>query len=253
MALPKISSAFLTKTVKLPISGKTVRVRPFLSKEEKLLLMVKDSKNAAEIAEIICQVMDSCTFGEIDCSKLPSADLEQIFLAIRCLSKGETSDVTYICRNNVPSEEDPTKKVKCNTPVPIEIRLDDVSVVTPPDHKRSIKIEGTPISVVFRYPTMKDSMRLMNVSSNEVQSEDVFEIIMSLVESIVNEETGVVYDDFTKEELEEFITNLPFGFLGDVSQYFLSSIPSIQKEVSFKCPSCGHTETITIKGLVNFF
>lgn len=253
MALPRVETTILTKQVKLPISGKTIKVRAFLAKEEKLLLMVKDSKSASEIAEIICQVMDACCFGEIDSRKLASADLETLFLAIRCLSKGETSDVTYICRNNVPDENDPKKMVKCNTPVQIEIKLDDVKVKIAENHNSVVKIEGTPFSVHFRYPTMKDSMMVMDVPEDKLKESDVFDSIMSLVTSISNDETGVIYEDFTKEELTEFFDQLPFGFLGDITQTFFGTIPTLEKEVEFKCPSCGHTEQIKIKGLINFF
>lgn len=251
MSLPKIETAHLTKTVLLPISGKKVKIRPFLAKEEKLMLMMKESQSTEEITEIICDIMNVITFNTIDARKLPAPDIEVLFLAARCLSKGETSELTYICRAKVP---DPNSKdgkglKTCSTPVPIVVQLDDVKLVTPPEHSKTVQIDGTPFAINFRYPTVADSQKMGAIDSDA----DLFKLISSLIESVSNTETGVVYEDFTQEDLLEFLDDLPFGFLGEVANKFLGSMPSLTKNIKFKCPSCGHEEDIEIKGLTNFF
>jgi hypothetical protein len=246
MGLPNIQAAYLTKQIVLPISNKKIKIRPFLAKEEKLMLMVKESQNPDEIADIICQVMDAICLGEIKTKELPAPDTEALFLAARCLSKGETSEVTYICRAKVPDLNKPGEMRTCSTPVPMEIRLDDVKVVIPEGHTKTVKITGTPFAINFRYPTLADSA---GVEKNQ----DPFENVVKLIESVSNLETGVVYDDFTKEELNEFLDSLPFGFMAEAANQFLSTMPTLSKKIKFKCPSCGHEEDITVRGLTNFF
>lgn len=249
MSLPNIQTAYLTKTVLLPIANKKVKIRPFLAKEEKLMLMMKESQNQAEVADIICNVMDAITFGAIDTKSLSAPDAEVLFLAARCLSKGETSEVTYICRARVPDEnsKEPGATRSCNTPVPMVIHLDDVKLVTPESHTKSVKISGTPFAINFRYPTIADSYQVTD------DEDDMFKVVSKLIESVSNVDDGVIYEDFTKEELAEFLDNLPFGFLAEVANQFLTSIPALSKKIKFKCPSCGHEEEIEIKGLTNFF
>lgn len=250
MSLPNIQAAYLTKTIHLPISNKKVKIRPFLAKEEKLMLMMKESQSQSELSDIICQIMDAITLGSIDTKSLPAPDAEVLFLAARCLSKGETSEVTYICRAKVPDENSKEGAMKsCNTPVPMIIQLDDVKLVTPEGHSKSVKIEGTPFAINFRYPTISDSYR----TDSEEGEDDAFKSIVSLIDSVSNTETGVIYEEFTKEELSEFLDNLPFGFLGEAASQFLSTIPALSKKINFVCPSCGHKEDITVRGLTNFF
>lgn len=249
MSLPNIQAAYLTKTILLPIANKKVKIRPFLAKEEKLMLMMKESQNQAEVADIICSVMDAITFGAIDTKTLSAPDAEVLFLAARCLSKGETSEVTYICRNKVPDENSKEEGAtrSCNTPVPMVIHLDDVKLVTPKDHTKSVRISDTPFAINFRYPTISDSYK------NTDNEEDSFKAVANLIESVSNVDDGVIYEDFTPEELNEFLDNLPFGFLGEVASQFLTTIPALSKTIKFKCPSCKHEEEIVIKGLTNFF
>lgn len=248
MSLPNIQTAYLTKTVLLPIANKKVKIRPFLAKEEKLMLMMKESQNQSEVADIICSVMDAITFGTLDTKSLSAPDAEVLFLAARCLSKGETSEVTYICRAKVPDENgEPGAMKTCNTPVPMVIQLDDVKLVTPEGHTKSVRISGTPFAINFRYPTISDSYKQTDAE------EDPFKSIASLIESVSNVDDGVIYEDFTPEELSEFLDNLPFGFLGEVASQFLTTIPALSKTIKFKCHSCGHEEEIVVKGLTNFF
>lgn len=250
MALPQVNITTLTKTVYLPISKKNVKIRPFLGGEEKLLLMVKETQDPKEISDISCQVLDTIAFGAIDSKKLPAPDIETLFLAARCLSKGETTEVTYICRNLVDNPNEPEgEKVRCNTPVPMEINLDSVKLDFPKGHSRNVNIEGTPYTVNFRYPCMEDSHKIDNHSNDS----EVFDSILSLIESISDNGTGTIYDDFTKEELIEFLDKMPFGYLSTVAETFIGSMPKLQKIIDFKCPSCGHKEEIKVRGLVNFF
>lgn len=251
--LPKIETAILTKTVKLPISGKTVKIRPFLGKEEKLLLMAKESKSHADIISICSDVINACCFNALDVKKLPAPDVEKLFIEIRCLSKGETVDVSYICRADLKNEDGTTRK--CNTPVEISVNLADTEIVVPENHKKFINVDGTNYSVELRYPTIEDSISMIDGEDTPVNNDLLFNTVLDLIVSVIDTSTGTVYTDFTREELKEFLENVPFGFLGSIAENFIMTMPTLRKKILFKCtnPECGHTEEIEVKGFKNFF
>lgn len=249
MALPQVQLTTLTKLVDLPISKKKVKIRPFLGAEEKLLLMVKETQDPKEIIDICCQVLDSISFGALNIRKLPTPDIETLFLAARCLSKGETTEVTYICRNLVEDPNNPGEQIRCNTPVPMVISLEDVKLEISPNHTKNVLITGTPYSVNFRYPCMDDTSSI----KEGAEDEEVFGTMLNLVESISDINTGTIYEDFTRAELIEFLGKMPFGYLSLIVEHFISSMPKLHKVIHFNCPSCGHKEDIDVKGLVNFF
>jgi hypothetical protein len=243
MALPKIDTP--TYETKLISTGKTVKYRPFLVKEQKLFLMASQSEDAKEVVNTIKQVLNNCILtNAIKVDELPVFDLEHLFLQIRARSVGEVVNLRYNCNNDVLDENKETKK--CGGLVKVDLNLLEITPTKTPNH--SNKIELSPkLGIVMKYPNF-DIVQKLNIQSEA----DLLDLVISCIDYIYDEEQLYYANKTSKEELEEFIENLQQSDLEKI-QTFFQTMPKLSKKFDFKCPKCGYSEEINVEGIQNFF
>lgn len=243
MALPKLDTPIYE--TKLISTGKTVRFRPFLVKEQKLFLMTAESNDVEETVKVIKQVLNNCVLDEIDVDNLATYDLENLFLQLRARSVGEVVDLQYTCNNNVTDTDGNEKK--CNNVVKFNVNLLDIKPVV--DEKHTNKIQITPkVGIVMKPPTF----HMLQKFNNGAEIEQIIDVITDCIDYIYDDENLYYAKDSTKEELVEFIESLGQKELEKIKDFF-STLPKLQKEVDFKCNKCGYHEKITLEGIQNFF
>lgn len=255
MALPKVSHP--TRTVKLPLSGIEVKFRPFLVKEEKILIMLRESEDAtpADFLEAISNMITSVCITEIDPMKLPAPDLEFLFLRIRSLSKGNISRLGYNCKNEVEKTDHENKKFTgpCGHVTEVEVDLDKIEVTHHDGHTKAIPVPGTDLVVHFRYPTLHTTKRLaVKSTGGKANKLDIIEVTMIDCLDMVTQGDEVMTPD-TEQQVRDFMEDLPDAFFQELEAKFMNLIPSLETDVDFKCEKCGYGESIHLKGLKDFF
>lgn len=256
MALPKITTP--TYEVKLPSSGKTIKYRPFLVKEEKILLIAKESGNNEDIIRATRQIIENCTFGSIDTeSDLSTIDLETLFLKLVIVSKGETSTIGLKCQNHISKPERthpihgkiPAYNGACNHVNKIEIDLTTVQVVS--EKKVTDKIildEASMIGIKMKYPDLSSVGKMGNKKTDD----DYMNFIYDHVDYIFDSENIHEMDETPREELVEFFENLDDKQFKKILEFF-QHLPTLGVTVGVMCEKCGDKTEKVIKGLNNFF
>ena len=243
MALPKLDVPIFT--IDLPLAKTKLRYRPFLVKEEKLLLMAMESDEDNTVLETIKQVINNCCLDEINVDDLSITDLEYFFLNLRARSVGEMVDLQYKCNNIV--KEDDGEEHSCDNLVKIKLNVLEIKPTF--DEKHNSKIELTKdMGIVMKYP----SFSTIQNSKAENEVDKILEIIMDCVEYIYDADNIYYKKNIDDNELIEFIDSLSQTQFTKIQEFF-ETIPKIKKEVDFKCSKCNYEEKITIEGLQNFF
>lgn len=223
-------------SITIPSTGKTVEYRPFLVKEEKILLIAQESGETSQMISAMKDIVRSCTFEKVNPNDLTTFDLEYIFLKLRSKSVGEVANILVKCK-------------KCDHKNPITINIDDISVSVPKNVEKTIML--TPkVGVNMRYIKTKDISKLSNVSKGE--GDLITDIIISSIESIFDESKIYPTDDTPKEELITFINSLNHEQLGKL-QNFIENSPKLEKTIHFNCISCKESNEITLSGIHSFF
>ena len=215
----------------LPSSGETIEFRPFLVKEEKILLTAQESNDQRQIMRAVADVIKACTFDKVDANKLPLYDIEKIFIELRTKSVGSKSNVSLSCSS-------------CEAPNELEFDLDDVEMVKVderPDKK--IMINDT-VGVVVRDVKMKE---LANIDSGSYT-----DAISSAIEQIFDADSVWVADELTKRELNEFVDNFAHSTVQLITDY-LQSAPKFVLKSKFTCKKCAHPNESEVTGITNFF
>ena len=190
MALPVANTAKYELT--LPSQQKTVSFRPFLVKEEKILLMAMESGNAGEMLNAVKDIVKNCTFGEIVAEEYPMFDIEYVFLQIRAKSVGEIAKIKVLCPDD--------KKTYVNT----EVDLSKVEVYVDDDHANNVILdESRKLGVVLKYPSLKDVNE--NMMTGKIKLDEMYDMITNAIETIYEGEKVYQAKDSTKEELREFV------------------------------------------------
>ena len=236
--LPKLDVPIYS--VNLISTGKPVRFRPFLVKEQKMFLMASESEDSNEMVYIIRQVLKNCVIDEIDIDSLPTFDLEYLFLNLRARSVEEVVDLRYKC-NNVIDEK------KCSGVVEFKLNLLQIEPTKNEKHKDKIQITEN-LGICFKYPTFDMLQKYEKLSENEI----MIRILVDCIDYIYDKDQIYYSKDSSREELEEFIDNLQQKDLEKFKEFF-DTMPEIKKDVHFKCPKCSYEEDITIKGMQSFF
>lgn len=241
--LPKIDVPI--HEVKLISTGKPVRFRPFLVKEQKLFLMASESEDPKEIVTVIRQVLKNCVLDEIDIDNLPTFDLEYLFMHLRARSVEEVVDLRYKCNNLIKDEAGEEKK--CTGVVEFKLNLLEVEPSKDPNHINKIEITEN-LGICLKYPTFEMIQKYEDANENEIISK----ILADCVDYIYDKEQIYRAKDSTREELEEFIDNLQQKDLEKIKKFF-DTMPELKKNIHFKCPKCSYEEDITLKGMQSFF
>ena len=238
MPLPTIATP--TYELELPSTGKTLRYRPFLVKEEKLLVLALESEDTKQITTAIKAVLKSCikTRG-IKVEKLPTFDIEYIFLNIRGKSVGEEIEVNLIC----PDDNE--------TNVPVVINIDDIEIQKSEDHERRIALDKN-LMMELRYPSLEQfiTQNFDFDGGNEV--EQSFDMIAACIEKIYNDEEVWSTSDCTHKEIVDFLEQMNSKQFKEIENFF-STMPKLSHEVEITNPKTKVKSTVVLEGLSRFF
>ena len=237
MALPLANTAKYELT--LPSTDKKIAFRPFLVKEEKILLMAMESGDGKEILNAVKEIVNSCTFGEVVAENYPMFDIEYVFLQIRSKSVGEVSKIKVLCPDD--------KK----TYVDVEVDLSKVEVYVDDDHDSRIVLdENRKLGVVMKYPTLKDVNS--DMMTGNVKLEAMYEMMTNSIDNIFEGETVHLAKDSTKEELREFVDNLSADQMKQINKFY-TSMPRLEHKLEVVNPKTSVKSEVVLKGLADFF
>jgi hypothetical protein len=238
MPLPKIATPIYE--LELPSTSQTIKYRPFLVKEEKLLVIALESEDTKQITNAIKTVIKNCieTKG-IKVESLPTFDIEYLFLNIRGKSVGEEIDVNIIC----PDDEE--------TSVSIKINVDDIQVQRDENHTNKIKLDET-LMMEMKYPSLEQFIKNNFDLSNNSAMEQSFELVASCVDKIYNEDEVWVAADVTKKELMEFLDQMNTSQFKHIEKFF-ETMPKLSHTVKVKNPKTEVESEVTLEGLSSFF
>ena len=236
MALPKIG--YPTYELELPSTGKTIKYRPFLVKEEKVLLLALESKDEKQVIGAVKDLIKNCGITRIKVDTLPSFDLEYLFLKIRGASIGENIILTVTCL------DDNETQVEAN------INIDDVEVFKPEGHDKKIMFDDK-TGVVMRYPSMKEFVE-REFLQKEMKTEEVYGFIADSIDQIFDDEE--VYDSSTttKKEFRTFVESLTTKQFEKIQKFYETS-PKLSHTFKVTNPNTGKESSYTIEGLQSFF
>jgi hypothetical protein len=231
--------------VKLLSSGKVIRFRPFLVKEQKLFLMASESEDAKETINVIRQVLRNCILDDISIDDLPTFDLEWLFMHLRARSVEEVVDLKYKCNNTVKDEKG--EEDRCTGVVNFKMNLLEIEPTRHPEHTNKIQLTEN-LGVCLKYPSFEMIQKYESLSEANIMSK----VLVDCIDYLYDKDQVYYAKDNTKEELDEFVDNLQQKDLEKIKHFF-ETMPEIKKNVQFKCPKCAYEENIEIKGIQNFF
>jgi len=241
MPLPKISTP--TYELVLPSTGKTIKYRPFLVKEEKILILALESQSTKEITNAIKQVLKDCIVTKgIKVEELPTFDIEYIFLNVRGKSVGESLDLIITCGDDG------------ETQVPVTVFIDQIKVEEDPEHKRDIQLD-TDLVLRMKYPSLDQFIKTNFDFSSEQSSSNIersFDIIASCIDVIFNAEESWSAADSTKKELTDWIETLTPNQFKEIEKFF-DTMPRLSHTVKVINPKTKVESEVVLEGLARFF
>lgn len=239
MPLPKISTP--TYELELPSSGKKIKYRPFLVREEKILVMALETEDMKQISNAVVQILSDCILTKgFKVSDLATFDIEYLFLNVRSKSVGEKVEVNITC----PDDGE--------TQVAIEIDIDSIKVQKNPDHTNIVKLDDD-LSMRLKYPAL-DQFIENNFEFKEGDSEvdKSLDMIISCVDMIYNAEDSWSASDVTKQELKDFVEQMNTKQFKQIEKFF-ETMPKLSHKVVVKNPNTKVESTVTLEGLASFF
>ena len=236
MALPKLNDQPNYELV-IPSTGKTVSYRPFLVKEQKVLLIALESQDEKQILKAIVNTINVCVVDKIKSELLTTFDIEYMFTQIRARSAGETAKVGLNCS-------------ECDTQNEVIIDLDAIKMVVNHESK-SIQLNDQ-YKLIMKFPQYAAMM--LNIESNEEETltAAIFEMIIMCLDELRTEEDIIRFSDETREEIEQFLDGLTGGQLNLIME-FVNNIPKLEHDVEFTCSSCSKKNTRKLQGMQDFF
>ena len=236
MALPKLTTP--TFELEVPSTDEKIKYRPFLVKEEKILLMAMESKDNAQIINAVKDIVLSCTFEKVDVSTMPMFDMEYIFLNIRAKSVGEVSKLKLLCPDDKKTYAD------------VELDLTEVKVQVDDNHTNKIELTDD-MGMIMTYPTI-DSFLESGIET--INANNMLDVIGSCVLQIYENNGEKVYQakDQTKKELTEFIESMNSGQFKKLQSFF-DTMPKLKHTIKVKNPKTKKTNDVTLTGLNDFF
>jgi hypothetical protein len=229
MALPKLNVT-IHETI-LPSTERVIKFRPFLVKEEKLLLTALEDTSESSMMNAIKSIINNCVQEKLEVDKLPIFDIEYLFLQLRAKSVGEEIEVGIKCP-------------KCNTTVPIMVNTDEIKVSKPKGHDRKVMITDE-IGVMLSYPI---------ITTDGITSEDGMAIVKDCIDMIFTKEETFEKGSFSDEEITEFVESMDTKQFLKIRKFF-EEMPKLKHDVKINCLKCkdGGEQTITLEGLSSFF
>ena len=238
MPLPTITTP--SYELELPSTGKKIKYRPFLVKEEKLLVLALETEDTKQISTAIKTVLKSCIQSRgVKVEKLPTFDIEYLFLNIRGKSVGEEIEVNLIA----PDDEE--------TSVPVTINIDDIKISKKKDHSNKIKLDKT-LMMEMKYPSLDEFVKNNFDFDGEVDMDQSFDLIASCIDKIYNEEEVWSTADCTKKEVKDFLEQMNSMQFKEIESFF-DSMPKLSHSVTFTNPKTKVESTVVLEGLSSFF
>ena len=236
MALPKLTTP--TYELEIPSTDAKIKYRPFLVKEEKILMMAMESKATADITQAVKDIVSECTFNKVKIDDMPMFDVEYIFLQIRAKSVGEVSKLKLLCPDDKKTYAD------------VELNLTEVKVQVGEDHTNKIELENG-MGMIMTYPTI-DSFNDSGI--RDINASNMLDVISGCIMQIYEKNGEKTYDpkDQTKKELTDFIEQLNTKQFKEVQKFF-ESMPKLKHEITIKNPKTKKESKITLTGLNDFF
>ena len=231
MALPKLETP--TYETIIPSTGRAIEYRPFLVKEEKILMMAQETQDTAQAISALKKIISSCTFGKVDPNALTTYDAEYLFLQLRIKSVGESVD--FIITDKDTGED-----------VNVSVDLSEVQVVEPEEELETTIQLNDSIGLTLKEVTLKDAIGLSGKDMNDITG-----LVGVVIDTIFDDEKVYNTNDVSKKELETFIDSLNHTQLEQITT-FIQNQPAIQKEIKYRLKD-GQEKTITLKGLQDFF
>jgi|TARA_B100000902_G_scaffold240702_1_gene227979 hypothetical protein len=239
MPLPKITTS--QYELVLPSSGKKIKYRPFLVREEKILILALESEDTNQISTAVKQVLKECVIGRVKIEDLPSFDIEYLFLNIRGKSVGESIDIVVTCGDD--------GETKINVSIPI----DKVEVEKHPDHNRDLEL-GQGYVLRMKYPTMGQFIdtNFSVRSGDDSEVERSFDIICSCIEQVYTEEDMWTASECSKKELRDWVESLTSEQFKKIEKFF-ETMPKLRHEIKVMNPNTKKENTVVLEGLSSFF
>ena len=238
MPLPKISTP--TYELELPSTGEPIKYRPFLVREEKLLVLALESENTKDITTAIKTVIKNCIQSKgIKVEALPTFDIEYLFLNIRGKSVGEELEVNIIC----PDDEE--------TQVPVKINLDEIKVQKNEEHTNKIKLDDS-IMMEMRYPSLDQFIKNNFDFTGSNAIDQSFELIASCISKIYTEDEVWTTSDCTKKEINEFLDQMNSSQFKDIEKFF-ETMPKLSHTIKVTNPNTNVESEVVLEGLSSFF
>ena len=236
MALPKLTTP--TYELEIPSTDEKIKYRPFLVKEEKILMMALESKSEKDITQAVKDIVSECTFNKVNIDNMPMFDVEYIFLQVRSKSVGEVSKLKLLCPDDKKTYAD------------VEVDLNEVKVQVGEDHTNKIDL-GNGMGIIMQYPSI-DSFKDSGI--RDINASNMLEVISTCILQIYEEEGKKVYNskDQTTKELTDFIEQLNTKQYKDVQKFF-DTMPKLKHEITVKNPKTKVESKITLSGLNDFF
>jgi len=224
----------------LPSSGQEITFRPFLVKEEKVLVIALESEDTKQITTAIKNVIKSCILTKgVKVETLPTFDIEYLFLNIRGKSVGEEIEVNIIC----PDDEE--------TQVPVTINLDDINVVKHEDHTNRIKLSDD-LMMEMKYPSLDEFIKNNFDFSSDNAMDQSFNLIASCINNIFSDEEVWAAEDCTKKEIKEFLEQMNSAQFKDIEKFF-ETMPKLSHKIKVTNPKTKVESEVVLEGLASFF
>ena len=238
MPLPKIATP--TYELELPSTGQSIEYRPFLVKEEKLLVLALESENTKEITTAIKNVIKSCiqTKG-IKVDTLPTFDIEFLFLNIRGKSVGEEIEVGMICPDDG------------KTQVPVKIPIDEIQVIKNENHTNKVKLDDD-LMMEMKYPSLSEFIKNNFDFDGDATMDQSFDLIASCIDKIYNEEEVWAAADCTKKEITSFLESMNTNQFKEIEKFF-ETMPKLSHKVKITNPNTKVESEVVMEGLSSFF
>lgn len=243
MALPKIAAPIFE--LNLPSTGQAVKYRPFLVKEQKILLLALESEDQKSITTAIKQIINNCAIDPVDVDKLPTFDLEYFFVRLRAKSINERVDLrmSHPAFKNKLGEE-------CSHQTNVSFDLMELEVSKTPNHTDTILLDDVNgIGIKLKYPTMEIDASL---TGDETQMDLATISVINAIDYIYDKENVYKKEDHTKQELLDFIDNLSQEQFTKLASFF-ETMPKLKHMIKWKCGKCGQEDESELEGMSNFF
>jgi len=262
MPLPSLEKIIPIFPITIPSLQETLQFRPFLVKEEKLLLIAMDGNDENQMLDAVGQVVANCAISPLKVDELANFDLEYVFLQLRARSVNESAELNYRCHNQLPVDPDEYMRkhrltvlpdgpltASCDHIVKIVVKLDAIKVVEKPGHTKTIMLTDT-MGINMKYPSLAMSKKLLKQGKDKPSAADALTSVALCIESVFDESN--VYSQFQPKEIIEWIEGLTQTQFAKIHDFF-ETMPKLQHDVQFVCPKCEYSEVIHLEGFASFF